>query len=444
MRLVRLLMGMLVASACVQFAADSAVAPRSLHARRLTALPNDELEPRWSPDGTQIAFIGHQAGNPDIYMADAASGEVRPLTDALSDDFDPRWSPDGRYLTFVRRSGGQFGQWGWSQLFVVEVATGRETALTWRPVPHVETPVWTPDGRAVIFLVFDPYASEARVWLYEPATGEQRAVFEGEYYLSYALLADGALAVRESYPAEERQWRVELSTGRRTALPALPNPSQQGIPSPDGRVWALASSSYPNPQSVTLLDTATGDRRVAFLTPQDHVWLTVIGWSPQGQLALMVIRPTEFPIVNSSITMPGNATDFYLLDAGRARLVGTIDHPVLWAELSPDGRFIGFNTYAGVYVLDPQTGVLHNLIYGRGYVNFFAWSPDGAALMALIVNSAEYVLELDIAELRTGQVSVFRQADWWSRAQWSPDGRRIVVPSNRYPDRDLWLLTLAR
>jgi Tol biopolymer transport system component len=71
--------------------------------RDLTRLPVDVWAeyPAFSPDGTQIAFMGHEAGDYDIYVADVATGETTQLTDAPGSDGWPTWSPDGTTIAFV-------------------------------------------------------------------------------------------------------------------------------------------------------------------------------------------------------------------------------------------------------------------------------------------------------------------------------------------------------
>ncbi|MGH9275671.1 MAG: TolB family protein [Acidimicrobiales bacterium] len=57
--------------------------------------------PAFSPDGTRIAFMGHEDGDYDIYVADVATGETTQLTDAPGSDGWPSWSPDGTMIAFA-------------------------------------------------------------------------------------------------------------------------------------------------------------------------------------------------------------------------------------------------------------------------------------------------------------------------------------------------------
>ena len=63
------------------YASDLWAVPRGGgQARRLTATPFVETDPRFSPDGSQIAFTATVAGNTDVYVMATAGGEPMRLT----------------------------------------------------------------------------------------------------------------------------------------------------------------------------------------------------------------------------------------------------------------------------------------------------------------------------------------------------------------------------
>ncbi len=65
-----------------------------------TPLPAPKL--RWSPDGTQISFVGLSQG-PQVFVVDLANNQARQVTAAAQGVFGYEWSPDGKRLAYVTR-----------------------------------------------------------------------------------------------------------------------------------------------------------------------------------------------------------------------------------------------------------------------------------------------------------------------------------------------------
>jgi dipeptidyl aminopeptidase/acylaminoacyl peptidase len=68
--------------------------------RRITAGPHDGA-PRWSPDGTTLAFLRPKDGHPQIFLLSLTGGEAQQLTDLPKGTGPAAWSPDGRTIAFV-------------------------------------------------------------------------------------------------------------------------------------------------------------------------------------------------------------------------------------------------------------------------------------------------------------------------------------------------------
>ena len=68
-------------SVAFEYAGDLWVVGRSGgQARRLTSTQGVELDPYFSPDGSQIAFTSTVAGNTDVYVVPTAGGDPKRLT----------------------------------------------------------------------------------------------------------------------------------------------------------------------------------------------------------------------------------------------------------------------------------------------------------------------------------------------------------------------------
>jgi dipeptidyl aminopeptidase/acylaminoacyl peptidase len=77
--------------------------------RRFTAGPRRDLEPRWSPDGTRLAFLSERAPREklQLHVMPADGGEPTTLTALDNGVASVAWSPDGLRLAFVSPVGGQ-------------------------------------------------------------------------------------------------------------------------------------------------------------------------------------------------------------------------------------------------------------------------------------------------------------------------------------------------
>src|SRR5262245_34220820 len=76
--------------------------------RRFTAGPRRDLEPRWSPDGSWLAFLSERAPKDklQLYVMPADGGEPTRLTTLDNGVSSVAWSPDGSRVAFVSPVGG--------------------------------------------------------------------------------------------------------------------------------------------------------------------------------------------------------------------------------------------------------------------------------------------------------------------------------------------------
>ena len=78
-------------------------------ATRLTVSDAYEARPRWSPDGSTIAFISDRHGSDDIFTVPAAGGHIERVTHHSASDVICDWSADGTKLLFS--SSGRGHRW---------------------------------------------------------------------------------------------------------------------------------------------------------------------------------------------------------------------------------------------------------------------------------------------------------------------------------------------
>src|SRR3990172_8037095 len=98
---------------------------------RLSSPPGEEVFPRFSPDGTKIAYSASYDGNTDVYVIRAQGGEPVRLTHHPMADRVIGWTPDGTRVLFA--SGRESGRQRFSQFFTVGTGGGLPAKL---PPPH--------------------------------------------------------------------------------------------------------------------------------------------------------------------------------------------------------------------------------------------------------------------------------------------------------------------
>ena len=65
---------------------------------QLTRGPGKDQSPRWSPDGSRLAFVSNRGGSPQVHVLPKDGGEAAPLSHLEGSVSDLRWTPDGAAL----------------------------------------------------------------------------------------------------------------------------------------------------------------------------------------------------------------------------------------------------------------------------------------------------------------------------------------------------------
>ena len=152
--------------------------------RKLTSEDRSESSPRWSPDGTRIAFVSGSAEGSEIYVYWVETGHVARLTQLERSPGGIAWSPDGTQIAFtmlvpearpvfatmpgkpvgaewadppivetrVRHEADGSGviEPGFRHIFVIPADGGSARQITDGDFQH-GAPVWGVDGRSVLF-----------------------------------------------------------------------------------------------------------------------------------------------------------------------------------------------------------------------------------------------------------------------------------------------------
>ena len=115
-------------------------------ATKLSSPKGEESFPRFSPDGSQIAFSGNYDGNTDIYVLPSTGGVPVRVTHHGMSDRMLDWYPDGKSLLYA--SSMESGKQRFSQFYKVSAAGGLPEKL---PVSMGEFGSLSPDGSKIAF-----------------------------------------------------------------------------------------------------------------------------------------------------------------------------------------------------------------------------------------------------------------------------------------------------
>jgi Tol biopolymer transport system component len=124
--------------------------------------------PRWSPDGTQIAFMASRPGKPwKIFVMPAEGGTPRAVTAGDHNQGDPTWTPNGDSIVFAGMPWLEFGAAAGPNIHIADLKTSQIS-----DVPDSEnlfSPRASPDGRYLAALSTDSmkvmlYDMEKKSW----------------------------------------------------------------------------------------------------------------------------------------------------------------------------------------------------------------------------------------------------------------------------------------
>ena len=254
--------------------------------RRLTTGDFHDNTPRWSPDGTRLAYISDRGGVQQIYLRWIDTGETSPITDLTEPPMGLEWSPDGGQIAFAKlvpEAALVIGE-------MPEAPPGAEWAA---PAKYTDDMVFRFDGVGEI-----PPGS-AHLFVVPAEGGTARQITEGDQ--SYGSVFGGASFVwtpdgrslvvsanlREDAEMEMRDselYEISVSDGSQVQLTDRRGPDGSPVVSPDGRriAYVGADDRYQGYQLTKLYvmnRDGSGARSIS-----DHLDRTVGApqWAPDG------------------------------------------------------------------------------------------------------------------------------------------------------------------
>ena len=190
------------------------------------------LSPAWSPAADRVAYVSFETGRSTIMVQELATAARTRVAEYPGINGAPTFSPDGTRLAMSLSRDGN------PEIYVKNLATGDLRRVTRRPNAIDTEPIWSPDGESLIFT--SDRGGKAQIYRKDLKTSfVERLTFEGDYNARARILPDGQHLVyvhrREGVyriawqDLERDSLRVLTALDQETALDESPTIAPNGM-----------------------------------------------------------------------------------------------------------------------------------------------------------------------------------------------------------------------
>ncbi|MDM7954847.1 amidohydrolase family protein [Blastomonas sp.] len=375
-----------------------------------------EQHPRFSPDGSRIAFTSDRGGGDNIWIMNANGSDKRQLT---KETFrllnNPSWSPDGQYIV-ARKHFTTGRSLGTGELWLYHVSGGNGVQLVKRPSEvhqkELGEPMFAPDGKGIF------YSKDST----------PGPIFE------YAQDSNAQLFVIDRY---------DMDTGKVERVTGGPGGAARPQPSPDGRYLAFVRRERAKTK-LYVRDMQTGEERKIYDAMDRDVQETWavhgvypnMGWTPDsarvifwagGKIRSIDVASGAETVIPFSVNDSRTVVDPIRPQKPVAPDTVAVTMP-RFASVSPDGGRMVFEALGKLHHQPATGGAVQPLVSNGGtdFELFPAFSRDGSQIVYVSWDDAR-LGELRVVGAAGGEArTISKSPGHFRRPQFSPDGRSVV------------------
>ena len=409
-----------------------------------------------SPDGKTIAFdlLG------DIYLLPIDGGDAQAVASGPAWDMQPRFSPDGSALAFTSDRNGAANLW------VMKADGSQPRAVSNEQFHTLNNPTWTADGNYIAgrkhYTTWRSLGT-GEIWIYHVTGGkgvplvERRSqtlqkelgepIFSADgkalYYSENVTPGDLFVYAQDSNKQTFQIKRYDMATGETSAAVSGNGGAVRATPSPDGRYIAFVrrlrerSALYLKDLASSELTLLNADLdRDMQETWAIHGVYPNMDWTPDSRsivywaggkiLRLRVadksIEEIPFRVRQTHIV---NEPPRFKVDVAPESFDTRMHR---WASASPDGKAVVYESLGRLYIkkADKEARLLTRDGDGRREL-FPSWSRDGKSI-AFVSWTDEELGSVRKVSARGGNSRVLTsEPGYYRRPMFSPNGAQIVV-----------------
>ncbi|MTI30082.1 S41 family peptidase, partial [Xanthovirga aplysinae] len=400
-------------------------------AQRLSSPSGEEVFPKFSPEGSEIAFTGNYNGNSDIYLMPALGGVPKRITFHGGNDRLLGWNPSGDQLLFA--STRESGRQRFNQFYVISKDGGLAEKL---PMPYAELGSFSPDGKSIaytdktrVFRTWKRYEGgmAADIFLFNLADFSSQKITSNSSNQEFPMWHGDKVYYLSDQGEEKRfnLWVQDINSGEEKQLTRFTEDDVH-FPSlgPEEIVFEAADELYLlnlSTEAYKTVEVKVVTDQLALVPKQDKVkdYLQNLSISPDGNRAIAEARGELF-------SLP--AENGYVKN-----LTSTSGIAERFPAWSPDGKYVAYwSDRSGEYeltLLDLATNKERKLTsYGPGFRYHLFWSPDSKKIV--FIDQESHIRLFDLSKNRTVEVD---QDNWLSEGglsakdfSWSADSRWLA------------------
>lgn len=234
--------------------------------KQLTSSRFLNLTPACSPDGRSIAYTAYKKRNPDLYLMDLKSGDIRLLRAAPSgQSMSPDWSPDGKSIIFTASSAESSG----TTLWMIDADGTNLRQITSRTRGVDCSPAFSTKTGEVVF-TSDRSGSPQIYRMDQYGANQSRVPVPGDYNDAASFSPDNT---KIAYQSRTRGnafdiYVFDVASGESTRVVDPSGSNENPAWSPDGRFLVFSSSRTGKFQ--LFMVKVTGGAELVKLTQSGH------------------------------------------------------------------------------------------------------------------------------------------------------------------------------